>query len=92
MISYLHLGPLDLPTFGLMVALALIIAAYIIQADFLRRGMQADAFTMITLAGTNSNTRWISEENMQGPPFMEAIIHAPFGPARFRMSKDFEAL
>jgi PD-(D/E)XK nuclease superfamily protein len=41
---------------------------------------------------TNSNTRWISEKNMQGPPFMEAIIHAPFGPARFRMNKDFKAL
>ena len=61
-------------------------------ADFLRRGIQADAFTMITFVGTNSNTRWICEKNMQGPPFMEVIIHAPFGPARFRMSKDFEAL
>ncbi len=82
----------DIPTFGLMVALALINAAYILQADFLRRGIQADAFTMITFVGTNSNTRWICEKNMQGPPFMEVIIHAPFGPARFRMSKDFEAL
>ena len=51
MIPYLHLGPLQLPTFGLMVALALITAAYVLQADFDRRGMQADAFTMITIAG-----------------------------------------
>src|SRR5882757_7065921 len=51
MIPYLHLGPLQLPTFGLMVALALITAAYMLQADFDRRGMNADAFTMITVAG-----------------------------------------
>jgi phosphatidylglycerol:prolipoprotein diacylglycerol transferase len=51
MIPYLHLGPLTIPTFGLMVALALIAAAYILQADFDRRGMKADAFTMITIAG-----------------------------------------
>jgi phosphatidylglycerol:prolipoprotein diacylglycerol transferase len=51
MIPYLHLGPLLLPTFGLMVALALISAAYILQADFDRRGMKADAFLMVTVAG-----------------------------------------
>jgi len=51
MLPYLHLGPLTLPTFGLMVALALISAAYILQADFDRRGLKADAFYMITMAG-----------------------------------------
>jgi len=51
MIPYLHLGPFQLPTFGLMVALALITAAYVLQADFHRRAMNADAFTMITVAG-----------------------------------------
>lgn len=51
MIPYLHLGPLTIPTFGLMVALALIIAAYVLQADFDRRGIDADAFAMITVAG-----------------------------------------
>ncbi len=51
MIPYLHIGPLTLPTFGLMVALALITAAYILQADFDRRSMKADAFLMITIAG-----------------------------------------
>jgi prolipoprotein diacylglyceryl transferase len=51
MIPYLHLGPLTLPTFGLMVALALLTAAYILQADFDRRGFKADASTMVTIAG-----------------------------------------
>jgi phosphatidylglycerol:prolipoprotein diacylglycerol transferase len=51
MTPYLHLGPLTIPTFGLMVAIALIVSAYILQADFDRRGFKADAFTMITIAG-----------------------------------------
>lgn len=51
MIPYLHLGPLTIPTFGLMVAVALITSAYILQADFNRRGIKADAFLMITIAG-----------------------------------------
>ncbi len=51
MIPYLHLGPLTIPTFGLMVAIALIVSAYILQADFDRRGFKADAFAMITIAG-----------------------------------------
>ena len=51
MIPYLHIGPLSLPTFGLMVATGLLVAAYILQADFRRRGMRADAFLMIGIAG-----------------------------------------
>lgn len=51
MIPFLHIGPLSIPTYGLMVALGLVCAAYVLQADFDRRGIEADAFTMITLAG-----------------------------------------
>src|SRR5258708_12403782 len=51
MIPYLHLGPLNLPTFGLMVATALLVASYILQGDFRRRTIQADAFLIIGIAG-----------------------------------------
>jgi phosphatidylglycerol:prolipoprotein diacylglycerol transferase len=51
MIPYLHLGPLTLPTFGLMVATGLFVASYVLQADFHRRGIQSDAFLIIGLAG-----------------------------------------
>jgi prolipoprotein diacylglyceryl transferase len=51
MIPYIHLGPLSLPTFGLMVATALLCAAYILDADFKRRKLQADAFMIIGVAG-----------------------------------------
>src|SRR5258708_12118238 len=51
MIPYLPLGPLDLPTFGLMVATGLLVASYILQADFRRRGIPSDAFLIIGIAG-----------------------------------------
>lgn len=51
MIPYLHLGPLTIPTFGLMVATGLLVAAYVLQADFNRRKLQADAYWMIGVAG-----------------------------------------
>src|SRR5690242_3118402 len=40
MIPFLHLGPLTIPTFGLMVATALLISAYVLQAEFNRRRVQ----------------------------------------------------
>jgi len=36
MIPFLHLGWLTIPTFGLMVATALLVSAYVLQADFNR--------------------------------------------------------
>jgi phosphatidylglycerol---prolipoprotein diacylglyceryl transferase len=51
MIPYLHIGPLSLPTFGLMVATALMVASYILQADFRRRAIHTDAFLIIGIAG-----------------------------------------
>src|SRR5215475_14482869 len=51
MIPFLHLGPLTIPTFGLMVALGLFTAAYVVQADFNRRQTKADAFLIIGIAG-----------------------------------------
>ena len=40
MIPFLHLGPLSIPTYGLMVAIALLIAANLLQADFNRHRAQ----------------------------------------------------
>lgn len=51
MIPFLHLGPLTIPTFGLMVATGLFFAAYVLQADFRRRGTKTDAFLIIGIAG-----------------------------------------
>ncbi len=51
MIPFLHLGPLTIPTFGLMVAAGLFASAYVLQADFGRRNSKADAFLIIGIAG-----------------------------------------
>ena len=44
MIPFLHLGRLPIPTFGLMVATGLLVAAYILQADFNRRREHLDQY------------------------------------------------
>ncbi|HMI53478.1 MAG TPA: prolipoprotein diacylglyceryl transferase [Candidatus Saccharimonadales bacterium] len=50
MIPFLHLGPLTIPTFGLMVATALLISAYVLQADIDRRRLHL-AGTKISAGG-----------------------------------------
>jgi prolipoprotein diacylglyceryl transferase len=40
MIPFLHLGPLTIPTFGLMVAISMLVATYVLQADFNRHRAQ----------------------------------------------------
>jgi phosphatidylglycerol:prolipoprotein diacylglycerol transferase len=39
MIPFLHLGPLTVPTYGLMVALAMVVSFYVLRADMARRGL-----------------------------------------------------
>src|SRR5260370_21647024 len=62
MIPLLHLGPITIPTFGLMVATALLVSAYVLQADFNRRrsqlehlpgyrGQRDEGFLIIGVAG-----------------------------------------
>jgi prolipoprotein diacylglyceryl transferase len=51
MLPFIHLGPITIATYGLMMAIALVVAAYILQADFRRRGIRADAFLIIGITG-----------------------------------------
>ncbi|HVB87475.1 MAG TPA: prolipoprotein diacylglyceryl transferase [Candidatus Dormibacteraeota bacterium] len=41
MIPFLHLGPLQIPTFGLMVATAMVMAYFVLRADLARRAIAA---------------------------------------------------
>jgi phosphatidylglycerol:prolipoprotein diacylglycerol transferase len=41
-IPFLHLGPLTVPTFGLMVATAMVCAYFLLRADIFRRGLASD--------------------------------------------------
>src|SRR5579864_9086605 len=48
---FIHIGPLTLGSYGLMVAIALICAFFILRADFARRGISADAEAIIGITG-----------------------------------------
>ena len=49
MIPFLHLGPLLVPTFGLMIAAAMVAAYYVLRADMARRGLAAKDSTTAEL-------------------------------------------
>jgi phosphatidylglycerol:prolipoprotein diacylglycerol transferase len=48
-IPFLHIGWLTIPTYGLMVALAMLAAFYVLRADLRRRGMTTDAELFIAI-------------------------------------------
>ncbi|HXM93032.1 MAG TPA: prolipoprotein diacylglyceryl transferase [Candidatus Dormibacteraeota bacterium] len=52
MIPFLHIGFVAIPTFGLMVATGLLVAAYVLQADFDRRRVQLQQATQSKQAKT----------------------------------------
>ena len=39
MLPFIHIGPLEIPTFGLMVAAAMVAAYFLLRADLARRGL-----------------------------------------------------
>jgi phosphatidylglycerol---prolipoprotein diacylglyceryl transferase len=45
-IPFLHLGPVTIPTFGLMVACAMLAAFFMLRADLIRRGLVAPAHNL----------------------------------------------
>ena len=50
MIPYLHLWSLSIPTFGLMLWLAAVAAAFVLDRSFRRAGIDADAVGMVAIA------------------------------------------
>jgi len=48
---FIHIGPLTLGSYGLMVATGLICAFFVLRADFARRGIAADAEAIIGITG-----------------------------------------
>lgn len=50
MIPYLHLGPISLPTFGLMLWVAAVAAAFVTDRAFKRAHIDADAVGMVAIA------------------------------------------
>lgn len=52
MIPFLHLGPLTVPTFGLMVAAAMLIAFAVLRVDLRRWGLAIEPETLVGLPAT----------------------------------------
>lgn len=50
MLPYLHIWHLQVPTFGLMLWLAAVIAAFVMDRNFKRAGVDADAVGMVAIA------------------------------------------
>ena len=50
MIPYLHLFHLQIPTFGLMLWLAAVVAAFVMDRSFRRAGVEVDAVNMVAVA------------------------------------------
>jgi phosphatidylglycerol:prolipoprotein diacylglycerol transferase len=50
MLPYIHIGHFNLPTFGLMLWLAAVAAAFIMDRNFKRSGIDADAVGMVAVA------------------------------------------
>lgn len=50
MVPYLHLGPVNLPTFGLMLWVAAVAAAFLVDRAFKRARIDADAVGMVAIA------------------------------------------
>ncbi len=51
MYPYIHIGPVTLGTYGLLVATAMLTAYFVLRADFRRREMAVDAETIIGVTG-----------------------------------------
>jgi phosphatidylglycerol:prolipoprotein diacylglycerol transferase len=51
MMPFIHIGRFDLPTYGICVAIGLLISVYIVAADLRRRGLAADANVIVGFTG-----------------------------------------
>lgn len=49
MLPFIHLGPLHIPTFGLMLWVAAMVAGFVMDRSFRRAGISADAIAMVAI-------------------------------------------
>jgi|ERR1039458_1731655 phosphatidylglycerol:prolipoprotein diacylglycerol transferase len=47
MLPFIHIGPIALPTYGLFVAIGILVGFFVLQKDLLRRGLSADPSVII---------------------------------------------
>jgi phosphatidylglycerol---prolipoprotein diacylglyceryl transferase len=94
MIPFLHLGPIPIPTFGLMMATALLVSAYVLQADFNRRrgpleripgyrGQRDEGFLIIGVAGVAGIAGAKLYHALQTPETFSSELFSRYGFAWF---------
>jgi phosphatidylglycerol:prolipoprotein diacylglycerol transferase len=89
MVPYLNFGSFSLPTFGLMLWLAAVSAAFVLQRNFKRHGVTADALTIVaaaTLGGVLGAKLW---HELEHPMLLGATIHAFWTELRSQLSAFF---
>lgn len=75
MLPFIHIGPISIGTFGIMLWLAAAFACWALHANFKRWNIQADAVSIVaiaTVAGVIGSKLWHVLEEPQ------ALIHHPF--------------
>ena len=80
MYPYLHLGPVHLGTFGLLLWLAAVAATYVLHRGFVRDGVDADALNvvaLVVLCGILGAKLW---HELQSPAELEASMRQVFSP------------
>jgi phosphatidylglycerol---prolipoprotein diacylglyceryl transferase len=94
MIPFLHIGPIAIPTFGLMMATALLVSAYVLQADFNRRrgqlervpgyrGQRDEGFLIIGVAGVAGIAGAKLYHALQSPETFTSELFSRYGFAWF---------
>lgn len=75
MYPYIHLGPLHLGTFGLMLWLAAVVATIVLHKNFVRNGIDADALSVVAfvvIGGVIGAKAW---HELQDIPALLAAMH-----------------
>ena len=82
MLPFLHLGPVTLPTFGLLAATGMLTAYFVLRADLRRRGLAADPATLIGTMGIAGIAGARIYHLLQSPEeFFKDPLHLLFGQA-----------
>ena len=80
MFPYLHIGSLTLGTFGILMWLAAVTAAYVLHRSFVRAGVTADAIVVVStvmIAGVIGAKLW---HEFQHPAQLQQAMHEWFVP------------
>jgi phosphatidylglycerol:prolipoprotein diacylglycerol transferase len=51
MLPFIHIGPITLGTYGIFVAVGLLVGFFVVQSDLRRRGLSADPNVIVGFTG-----------------------------------------